>query len=372
MDILCKKEGCKFKPKENEYCGKHKRTAILLKAQQEGKRLCNVYRGCFTELTNAEKKCQSCREKSQESEKQRYLKGKKEFEETIKNSTNLLKCRECRSEYKQFETRKKEISRLCISCYEKQKEREKNRVRTRNYQEEAKRNIKAHWVTFCRVSKRRNKEITLTELEFNDLIVKPCFYCAYSSEKEVLGVDRLDNNKGYTTANCVSCCKICNRMKHIYHPSFFIEKAKLITEFTLSKLVSKSFYEKWKEYIPTKASSYGAFYTHTTKTRDIEVKLSPEEYLKLTREQCYLCGYQSDKGIGLDRIDSSKQEYSLETVKPCCGSCNMIKATNSLDVLYSYMKKISDTHTVVPQFSEIPKQKFLMGGAKSKIIPLLQ
>jgi len=49
-----------------------------------------------------------------------------------------------------------------------------------------------------------------------------------------------------------------------------------------------------------------------------------------------------------------------------------VEATNSLDVLYSYMKKISDTHTVVPQFSEIPKQKFLMGGAKSKIIPLLQ
>jgi hypothetical protein len=27
------------------------------------------------------------------------------------------------------------------------------------------------------------------------------------------GVDRVDNTKGYTLANSVPCCKVCNRMK---------------------------------------------------------------------------------------------------------------------------------------------------------------
>lgn len=28
------------------------------------------------------------------------------------------------------------------------------------------------------------------------------------------GIDRVDNTKGYVQGNCVSCCKVCNRMKH--------------------------------------------------------------------------------------------------------------------------------------------------------------
>ena len=27
------------------------------------------------------------------------------------------------------------------------------------------------------------------------------------------GIDRLDNNRGYTTDNTVSCCGLCNKMK---------------------------------------------------------------------------------------------------------------------------------------------------------------
>jgi hypothetical protein len=27
------------------------------------------------------------------------------------------------------------------------------------------------------------------------------------------GIDRVDNKKGYTEENCVSCCGLCNRMK---------------------------------------------------------------------------------------------------------------------------------------------------------------
>ena len=37
----------------------------------------------------------------------------------------------------------------------------------------------------------------------------PCFYCG----EESTGLDRVENNKGYTNANVVPCCKECNRLK---------------------------------------------------------------------------------------------------------------------------------------------------------------
>lgn len=186
----------------------------------------------------------------------------------------------------------------------------------------------------------------------------------------MLGIDRLNNMIGYTTANCITACKFCNRMKHIYHPLFFIEKAALITEYaqkSLTKEKIQQFYTKWKEYVPCKSPSFGAFHTYSTKKRGIDVKFTKEEYYTITKQPCYLCGFQQDQGIGIDRINSSKQEYSMEVCKPCCGSCNMMKADYSLEVFHTYMKQIAGTHIVLPEFPDIPRQKFLMGGAKGKV-----
>jgi hypothetical protein len=371
VQLICKKEGCKFKQKEHEYCGKHKRIAIYEKALQEGKHLCDIKRGCFVELISNEKKCKSCREKSNLQGKKKYADKKEKFQNSLKSDESLLHCRICKKEYEKFNTLHKVVSRTCPDCYKVEQVREKNRgVRNRNYQEEAFRNKKTHWITFCRIAtKKRNLENKLTENEFNAIIERACYYCNYKNENEVLGIDRLNNLIGYTSENCVTACKICNRMKHIYHPRFFIEKAKHITEhaiLSVSKERIQSFYETWKEYIPCKSSSFGAFHTYSTKKRDIDVKLTRDEYMNLIKQPCYLCGFQQDKGIGIDRIDSSKQEYSIEACKPCCGSCNMMKADFDLAVFYKYMKEISNTHQITPDFLSIPKQKFLMGGAKSK------
>ena len=37
------------------------------------------------------------------------------------------------------------------------------------------------------------------------------------------GIDRIDNNKGYTKENCVPCCDICNRIKMDLPYNVFIE-----------------------------------------------------------------------------------------------------------------------------------------------------
>ena len=43
---------------------------------------------------------------------------------------------------------------------------------------------------------------------------KPCHYCGRSVK--LIGIDRVNNDKGYLPSNCVSCCDICQRAKMAY------------------------------------------------------------------------------------------------------------------------------------------------------------
>ena len=54
--------------------------------------------------------------------------------------------------------------------------------------------------------------------------------------------------------------------------------------------------------------------------------LSKEEFYALVRQPCYYCGEKLPEwGCGLDRKNNDKQ-YSIDTVVPCCTSCNSIKS----------------------------------------------
>lgn len=73
-------------------------------------------------------------------------------------------------------------------------------------------------------ARQRDISFNLSEKEFINLIEKDCYYCnqkpssqfkGYKFKNEYLfnGIDRVDNSKGYTIENCVTCCKICNNSK---------------------------------------------------------------------------------------------------------------------------------------------------------------
>ena len=84
----------------------------------------------------------------------------------------------------------------------------------------------AHQV-FCAYRKsasNRGYEFSITENRIMELIKEPCRYCGtkpHNIQKNKYGngdfiyngIDRIDNNLGYTKDNVVPCCKICNRMK---------------------------------------------------------------------------------------------------------------------------------------------------------------
>jgi hypothetical protein len=61
-------------------------------------------------------------------------------------------------------------------------------------------------------AKRRGIEYDLDPLLFEDLSTDRCFYC-HADPEPFNGVDRVDNTKGYTENNVVSCCKTCNLAK---------------------------------------------------------------------------------------------------------------------------------------------------------------
>lgn len=71
-------------------------------------------------------------------------------------------------------------------------------------------------------AKRRDLEFTLTLARHSKLIMGECTYCGAKASSELNyrrlrmpknGVDRIDNSKGYTTENCVSCCTFCNTLR---------------------------------------------------------------------------------------------------------------------------------------------------------------
>ena len=76
----------------------------------------------------------------------------------------------------------------------------------------------------------RGYAFALTIKQFSELVFGKCFYCGckgfgvrnikyrYNNEDIRVtvihnGIDRMDNNLGYVTENCVSCCVVCNRAK---------------------------------------------------------------------------------------------------------------------------------------------------------------
>ena len=56
----------------------------------------------------------------------------------------------------------------------------------------------------------RNYDFTITEEEFNAIIVKPCYLCGANDKN---GIDRFKNNIGYILENCRPCCGHCTLLK---------------------------------------------------------------------------------------------------------------------------------------------------------------
>lgn len=80
------------------------------------------------------------------------------------------------------------------------------------------------WRLVIQSAARRGHRLTLTPHQYTRLIKLPCHYCGAAPQNQTKlnrgqgmllynGVDRVDNNRGYTRTNVVPCCSACNTMK---------------------------------------------------------------------------------------------------------------------------------------------------------------
>lgn len=89
-------------------------------------------------------------------------------------------------------------------------------------------------------AERLGRTFELTRSEFDKLISSECYYCGDPPTERVInhcfracynGVDRVNSLTGYTNANCVAACKICNIMKKNYTKEFFLDHCRKISTF---------------------------------------------------------------------------------------------------------------------------------------------
>jgi hypothetical protein len=80
-------------------------------------------------------------------------------------------------------------------------------------------------------AKRKDIAFELSEEQFDKFYRKDCFYCG--SLIPLIGIDRMENDKGYEIGNVVSCCRFCNMMKKDFPKDIFIEQCKRIATFNI-------------------------------------------------------------------------------------------------------------------------------------------
>lgn len=76
-----------------------------------------------------------------------------------------------------------------------------------------------------RTSKKRKLEFNIPFEIYEELIVKPCYYCQQTAESFGIGLDRIDNSKGYILGNVLPCCKMCNQLRNNF---LTVEEAKTL------------------------------------------------------------------------------------------------------------------------------------------------
>ena len=338
---LCGKE-----TNNTKYCSKHKRQEIIDKAITENIRYCDIARRCFTVLEDHQTKCEHCLQKARIRDRKRD--GKKRADSSLCLDCGITLTSENRAKGK-----KDKNLRRCIKCYEKlQKIESERKPRERNYKAEAFTNKHVIWNHYVKGAKKRNIDFTLKKDDFNSLILQPCFYCNYIQQSEVNGIDRIDNNKGYTDNNVITCCQTCNEAKGSQHPQEFIDKMYSIYLFNKeNRVIDKSFLEKWKSTYLSKSTPKFTNYAKSATSRNIQFKLTQQEFNSLVTNKCYLCGLESSEinKNGIDRFNNNTG-YLIENCRPCCGHCNLLKKDILYEKIIIMSEKIFHTYKNLTEF----------------------
>jgi len=90
--------------------------------------------------------------------------------------------------------------------------------------------IKCKYTDYKWNSKQRGISFNISFKEFSKVIKQKCHYCGgmdtverHRFESKISGIDRVNNNGGYSIDNIVPCCKMCNYAKRNINYDDFIK-----------------------------------------------------------------------------------------------------------------------------------------------------
>lgn len=234
-------------------------------------------------------------------------------------------------------------------------------------------------VNYKNNAKQKKREFSLTKEQIINLFNSLCAYCgavpstlSKTKYSEFLynGIDRVDNEKGYTSDNTKSCCKICNRAKYnLTLAEFYNSVQKIYLNIELKKL--KQFCsdcllecgtqnnQNYKpinyNHLNENTAAFRALvysYKKNAKNRNIAFELSDNFLLNIFKQNCFYCDkipssiYKSRSNSinfiynGIDRLNNSAG-YFENNVVPCCGDCNLLKGILDKDQFLEWITNIN-------------------------------
>lgn len=194
-----------------------------------------------------------------------------------------------------------------------------DKICKKNYQND----IKYAYRMYRYRSERSNYPFDLSMEQFKDILSRNCYFCGQKETERLSGVDRIDNDKGYSVDNCVTCCKKCNMMKNTLNESTFILMCMHITDHT-GYFEIDSFDDVFNDYPHPKY--YNAYKNRAIKRLKIPFELTKKQMNRIITEPCYLCGKKNSPKHrnGIDRVNNSLG-YTLDNCQSCCADCNFMK-----------------------------------------------
>jgi hypothetical protein len=180
--------------------------------------------------------------------------------------------------------------------------------------------------TFTRAN-RNDIPFTLTRSQFEYKMSKPCFYCGRekNENERCFGLDRFDNDKGYTDQNAVCCCAQCNMMKKDVPYQLFVRHIEHILYFNNIITGGRLCGEYFPNAIQISEISHLS-YKRNAKRRQKHFELTEEQFNQITSQPCYICGKETTATHrnGIDRVNNDIG-YVYGNCKACCKTCNYYK-----------------------------------------------
>jgi hypothetical protein len=105
----------------------------------------------------------------------------------------------------------------------------KNRERTQRYIQKARLRPEFLFKRYQNNAKNRSISFEITFEQFCAFWGRPCRYCG--SLIETIGLDRMDNSRGYSLGNLFPCCYRCNQWTRAIPLGDFVQHAKKIAHY---------------------------------------------------------------------------------------------------------------------------------------------